>query len=192
MVFGKGFKDARAVIIGEAPGAQEDESGVPFVGPAGKVLDDILAHLGLKYSGKKVPQNRRVFITNVVKCNPRQNRRNRAPKAGEVLECRPWLVETLRHIRPNILIMLGRISEAAIVGRRGFTYPMVLRGVLLYEVTHPAAYLRNTKSLEDDVHLWNQISKDLLDCTAANHPRPEPDVYDLPLLIQTKKEEANG
>jgi len=188
---GKGFTDARMVLVGEAPGAHEDAAGLPFVGPSGVVLDKILKGLGLKYKGKNVPEDRRVFLTNVVRCRPRDGQRNRAPKPDEILACRPWLEETLRMINPNILVMIGRISEAAIIGRRGFAYPMVMGNLVVYEVTHPAAYLRNTKSMDKDLELWTQIAKDLTDCVAAGAKRPR-STYTLPLLLHARKEASNG
>lgn len=191
MVYGKGFIDARAVLIGEAPGAYEDAEGLPFVGPSGKVLDKILSQLGLKYRGKDVPEDKKVFLTNVVRCRPVDGQKNRAPKPDEVLTCRPWLEKTLQMIQPNILVMIGRVSEAAVIGRRGFTYPMVLGGMVVYEVTHPAAYLRNTKSMEKDLILWSQIAKDMEDCVKAGAKRPR-STYTLPLLIHGRKEASNG
>ena len=191
MVYGKGFTDARVALIGEAPGAYEDAEGLPFVGPSGKVLDKILSQLKLKYKGKNVPEDKKVFLTNVVRCRPHDGQKNRAPKPDEVLTCRPWLEETLRMIQPNILVMIGRVSEAAVIGRRGFTYPMVLDGMVVYEVTHPAAYLRNTRSMDKDLALWEQIAKDITDCVKAGANRPR-STYRLPLLIHGRKEASNG
>jgi len=98
IVFGVGDPDADLVICGEGPGAQEDRQGVPFVGPAGQMLDKMLQHvLGLK--------REQVYIVNVVKCRPPGNR---TPLPEEIAACRPFLDAQLQVLRPKVILSLGR------------------------------------------------------------------------------------
>src|SRR5437879_12630818 len=93
---GEGPPDAKLFLVGEAPGRHEDEEGRPFVGPAGTVLDAVLDKLGLS--------RHNVFITNVVKCRPPENRK---PRADEIAACRPYLVAQIRAVPPAVLVALG-------------------------------------------------------------------------------------
>jgi uracil-DNA glycosylase len=101
------------MLVGEAPGRQEDRMGEPFVGAAGRFLDELLAGAGLS--------RRDVYITNVVKSRPVaagvQSRRNRAPTPDEISACAPWLEDQLRIIRPNLIVTLGRIALAYFLPR---------------------------------------------------------------------------
>lgn len=102
---GVGPANATVVLVGEAPGRQEDLKGEPFVGAAGKFLDKMLGSVGLSRAD--------VYITNVVKSRPVSGPppgRNRAPTPDEIAACRPWLEEQLRIIRPRIIVTLGRIA----------------------------------------------------------------------------------
>lgn len=102
---GVGPANAKVMLVGEAPGRQEDLKGEPFVGAAGRFLDELLASVGLSRAD--------VFITNVVKSRPASGsppNRNRAPAPEEIAACRPWLDEQLRLIRPQIVVTLGRIA----------------------------------------------------------------------------------
>ena len=102
---GVGPSSARIVFVGEAPGRQEDRRGEPFVGAAGKVLDELLASVGLSRAD--------VYITNVVKSRPTSGPRpgrNRLPTPDEIAACLPWLDEQLRIIRPAVIVTLGRIA----------------------------------------------------------------------------------
>lgn len=94
---GEGNPNADIMFIGEGPGKSEDAQGVPFVGAAGKFLDELLAEIGMKRSD--------VFITNVVKCRPPENR---DPKDDEIAVCWPYLEEQVRLIKPKLIITLGR------------------------------------------------------------------------------------
>lgn len=96
---GDGSADARIVFIGEAPGQKEDEQGIPFVGAAGKFLDEMLAAISLKRED--------IYITNIVKYRPPNNR---DPEPSEKAACREWLLEELRLISPRLIIFLGRHS----------------------------------------------------------------------------------
>lgn len=137
VVFGVGTPHAEVLIIGEAPGANEDEQGEPFVGRAGKLLDDMLAMIGL--------HRRNIYITNSVKCRPPQNR---DPLNTEKDACRGYLQAQLRLMQPKIIVCLGRISAAEIIKpdfkitqEHGQFFER--DGVLLTAIYHPAALLRD-------------------------------------------------
>ena len=123
------------MLVGEAPGATEDEQGRPFVGPAGKLLDELLAEAGLERED--------VYITNVVKARPPGNR---DPKAGEVAHHMPWLEAELALIQPRLVIPLGRhalghfTDDVKISEVHGTE--MDSRGRSLFPMYHPAAALR--------------------------------------------------
>ncbi len=104
IVFGVGPQDARLMFIGEAPGAQEDARGQPFVGPAGKLLDRMLAAVGLERS--------QVYITNIIKCRPPGNR---DPQPQEVQACRPFLEAQVRALDPEIICALGRPAAQSLL-----------------------------------------------------------------------------
>ncbi|OLD35317.1 MAG: hypothetical protein AUI83_27430 [Armatimonadetes bacterium 13_1_40CM_3_65_7] len=111
---GVGPASARIMLVGEAPGRREDLTGQPFVGAAGKFLDELLASVGLSRSD--------VYITNVVKSRPVSGPppgRNRAPTPAEIAACVPWLHEQLRILRPKVIVTLGRIAlDYFLPGRR--------------------------------------------------------------------------
>lgn len=111
-VFGDGPPDARLMLIGEAPGEQEDRQGRPFVGPAGQLLNEGLAQAGLARD--------KVYVTNVVKHRPwvaqGGRKRNRPPKQSEIAACRPWLQHELQLIRPALIVCLGAHAARAILG----------------------------------------------------------------------------
>ncbi len=104
LVFGVGREDAEVLFVGEGPGEQEDRQGEPFVGPAGKLLDDMLAMIGLDRS--------RVYIANIVKCRPPHNR---DPQPNEQAACRGWLERQIELIRPKLIVCLGRIAAMALI-----------------------------------------------------------------------------
>jgi len=133
IVFGSGNPSARVMLIGEAPGRNEDLTGVPFVGAAGALLDELLAHAGLDRS--------EVFIANVVKCRPPENR-NPAPL--EIETCTPFLREQVRVIAPEVLVTLGNFAtrfvlatDEGITGLHGVARHVGTFTVL--PVYHPAA-----------------------------------------------------
>lgn len=105
VVFGSGAIDARLVLVGEAPGANEDKQGLPFVGEAGKLLTKMLEAIGLK--------REEVYICNVIKCRPPANRE---PAPDEILACRPWLTQQLELLHPKLLCALGRFASQALTG----------------------------------------------------------------------------
>jgi DNA polymerase len=112
-VFGEGTRQADIVFVGEQPGHEEDLSGQPFVGPAGRLLDKAVAEVGLS--------RRHVYVTNAVKhfkWEPHGKRRkHKRPSAAEMAACRPWLVAELELVRPTILVCLGATAAQAIFGR---------------------------------------------------------------------------
>lgn len=111
-VFGAGSPDARVMLIGEVPGDSEDLAGEPFVGPAGRLLDDALAEAGI--------ERRDVYVTNVVKHFKFTRRGKRRihdkPDRYEIVACRPWLDEELAVVRPEILVLLGATAAQALLG----------------------------------------------------------------------------
>ena len=132
---GEGSPRARVLLVGEAPGATEDETGRPFVGRAGKLLDELLAEAALV--------REQVFITNVVKARPPGNR---DPRKAEVLHHMPWLETQLTLIRPRLIVPLGRhalahFSDEKIAAVHGLQVSE--RGRTLFPLYHPAAALYN-------------------------------------------------
>ncbi len=104
LVFGDGNEQAEVMLIGEGPGEQEDLKGIPFVGPAGKLLDDMLEMIDL--------DRRKVYIANIVKCRPP---RNRDPLNVEQEACRPWLNRQIALVDPKIIVCLGRIAAMSLI-----------------------------------------------------------------------------
>ena len=114
VVFGKGPADAKLVLVGEQPGDQEDLAGRPFVGPAGRVLDEALASAGIDRS--------RVYVTNAVKHFKWEEGRGKRrlhskPNWTEIVACRPWLVEELKLIEPEVVVCLGATAAQSMFGR---------------------------------------------------------------------------
>ena len=140
LVFGDGAEDARIMLIGEGPGEQEDLQGLPFVGPAGKLLDDMLEMIYLDRT--------KVYIANIVKCRPPQNR---DPLPAESEACMPWLREQFRLLRPKIVVCLGRIAAQRMI-RPDFSVTkehgtfIEKNGVLFMGTFHPAALLRQPQN----------------------------------------------
>ena len=152
VVFGAGNADAGILFVGEAPGEKEDQQGVPFVGAAGKLLSTLLEGIGL--------QRDDVFIANVLKCRPPQNR---DPHPQEIERCEPWLWRQIELIEPTVVVTLGRYASGLLRGEmaplgaiRGRVETRVLgtRAVRLLPVLHPAAALYrrepNLRLLEED------------------------------------------
>jgi uracil-DNA glycosylase family 4 len=107
LVFGEGAPDARLMFVGEAPGADEDLQGLPFVGAAGKLLNNLLSKLGLR--------REEVYIANVIKSRPPGNR---DPEADEIAACLPFLKKQIQAIRPRVIVTLGRIAAQALLNTR--------------------------------------------------------------------------
>ncbi len=148
VVFGMGNTEAEVLFIGEGPGANEDEQGLPFVGAAGKLLDDMLEMIGLARES--------VYITNIVKCRPP---RNRDPLNTEKDACIGYLRRQVALMRPKIIVCLGRIAAMELI-KPDFKITqehgqfMEKSGVLMTALYHPAALLRDgTKKPETFVDL---------------------------------------
>jgi DNA polymerase len=148
-VFGVGDENADWMLIGEAPGAEEDRLGDPFVGQAGKLLDNMLAAIDLK-------RGENVYIANVLKCRPPGNRN---PEPEEVAKCTPFLKAQIALIQPKLIIAMGRFaaqtllaSDATIASLRGRVFRY--EGVPLIVTYHPAYLLRN---LPDKAKAWADL-----------------------------------
>jgi len=187
VVFGSGNADADLMFVGEAPGAREDEQGVPFVGAAGKQLEELLGGVGLKRTD--------VFICNVLKCRPPGNR---DPLPAEIENCQDYLMRQVELIEPRVICTLGNFAtkllrgdptgisrlhgqaEIRVVGRRA---------VRLYPLFHPAAALY-TRSLMDTLRADFARLPELLalplpaapEPDAAPGPQPEPGAEQLGLF----------
>ena len=155
-VMGEGNLDSRVVFVGEAPGRREDETGRPFVGSAGKLLDQLLARANLKRD--------RVFITNVVRCRPPGNRR---PKREEVEACSGHLEKLLKIIEPKVIAPMGNSAIEHVFERFGVERSVIgdAHGkpikveapwgeVILFPLYHPAAAIYNRR-------LLNELEKDM-------------------------------
>jgi DNA polymerase len=133
---GEGQLSAKIMFIGEAPGRSEDEKGRPFVGAAGRILDELLKKAGIERS--------QVFITNIVKCRPPNNR---VPKEDELTACRPYLDRQIALIKPKVICILGRTAYSALLGGSSITAnrgKIVERAGQKYFLTfHPAAVIYN-------------------------------------------------
>ena len=156
VVFSDGPRDARLMVVGEAPGANEDETGIPFVGAAGQYLDLLLATVGLS-------RQESVYIANVLKCRPPGNR---DPKPDEIETCSPYLRKQIDLVRPEALLAVGSCSGKLLTGRdkvslgrlRGEVHSY--HGVPLVVTYHPAALLRNPRWVGpfwDDLQLLREV-----------------------------------
>jgi DNA polymerase len=142
------------MLIGEGPGAREDATGRPFVGPAGKLLDEILAAIGISRQS--------VFIANIVKCRPPQNRK---PLPDEVAACLPYIHRQIRLIAPKVIVALGGTAAESLLGVRKSIGELrgavhTLDGIPVIVTYHPAALLRNPnwkKPTWDDVRIARQL-----------------------------------
>ncbi len=132
---GEGSCNAAIMFVGEAPGANEDKQGRPFIGQAGKLLDKLLAMISL--------QREDVFITNIAKCRPPQNR---VPAKEEIEACRPYLMAQISAIKPKVIVPLGSPSVKTLLGS-SFTIGgvhgklQIKEGIRYLPMYHPAAYL---------------------------------------------------
>jgi len=148
-VFGIGDEHANWLFVGEGPGAEEDAKGEPFVGQAGRLLDNMLAAIGLK-------RGEDVYIANIVKCRPPGNR---VPEPMEVNRCEPYLKRQIALIQPRLIIALGKTAaenllqrQASIASMRGRTHDY--EGIPLIVTYHPAYLLRN---LVDKAKAWEDL-----------------------------------
>jgi uracil-DNA glycosylase len=155
VVFSDGNPDASLMVVGEAPGANEDATGTPFVGQAGKMLDLLLASVDLSRKDS-------VYICNVLKCRPPANRN---PQPAEIELCAPFLKRQIALVKPSVILAVGTFSAQLLTGHgrplgklRGEVYSY--EGVPLIVTYHPAALLRNsgwTRATWDDFQLLRQV-----------------------------------
>ena len=153
-VFGVGHPGAHWMIVGEAPGEQEDIQGEPFVGKSGQLLDNMLRAIHLTRG--QAPPERQVYIANSVKCRPPGNRN---PEPAELAQCEPFLIRQVELVRPRIILAMGRFAVQSLlrssepIGKlRGRVHRY--QGVPLIVTYHPAYLLRN---LEDKAKAWDDL-----------------------------------
>lgn len=154
-VLGVGDEKASWLFIGEGPGAEEDVRGEPFVGPAGKLLDAMLAAIDLR-------RGEDVYIANAVKCRPPGNR---TPEAAEMAVCAPYLKRQIALIQPRLIVLLGRVAVQAVLGEEGslaslrgktFTYRDGALTIPVVVTYHPAYLLR---TLPDKAKSWEDLCR---------------------------------
>jgi DNA polymerase len=171
VVCGDGNPQAEIMFVGEAPGYYEDREGIPFVGAAGKLLDRLLEDIGL--------QRADIFIANVVKCRPPQNR---DPRPEEVEACQPYLFHQIELIRPRVICTLGNFATQLLLGKKvGITkvrgQPFQIKDYFVFPMLHPAAALHREQfqgAVRDDF----QRLRAFLD----RQPSPAPISEQMPLL----------
>jgi uracil-DNA glycosylase family 4 len=153
-VFGVGNEQAHWMLVGEAPGEQEDRQGEPFVGRAGQLLDRMLTAVGL--SRTEADAARQVYIANVIKCRPPGNRN---PLPEEVAQCEPYLVRQVQLVQPKVILAMGRFAVQSIlrssepIGKlRGKVHEY--QGVPVVVTYHPAYLLRNPA---DKALAWDDL-----------------------------------
>lgn len=156
VVFGIGTVHASILFVGEAPGADEDAQGEPFVGKAGQLLTRIIQTMGLS--------RQTVYIGNILKCRPDtpgQSSGNRKPTPTEMLTCLPYLIEQIEIIQPQVLVALGATAVEGLVGKtEGITRIrgrwLEFRGIPLMPTYHPAYLLRN-QALSEKRKVWEDM-----------------------------------
>ena len=152
VVIGTGNKNARIMFIGEGPGADEDIQGIPFVGKAGKLMDKAFQGIGIK--------REEVYIANIVKCRPPNNRN---PEKDEALSCKEYLESQIKLVNPEIIVLLGSVAlknilgeEYGITSARGKWFE---KDEIKYIPTfHPAALLRDESK---KIYFWNDLKRAL-------------------------------
>ena len=155
-VFGTGHTAAHWMVVGEAPGEQEDAQGEPFVGKSGQLLDNMLRAIGLSRDASGTDPSKQVYIANSVKCRPPGNRN---PAPDELAQCEPFLIRQVALLRPKIILAMGRFAVQSLlrsaepIGKlRGRVHRY--QGVPLIVTYHPAYLLRN---LEEKARSWDDL-----------------------------------
>ena len=163
IVFGAGSPDADLMFVGEAPGADEDAQGVPFVGRAGQLLTKMIEAINLRRED--------VYIANVIKCRPPANRN---PEPDEIAQCEPFLFQQIDAIKPKVIVALGSFaaktllrSDESISRLRGRIYDF--HGAQLIPTFHPSFLLRSPDRKRD---AWEDLKRARALLTAAVTPRP--------------------
>lgn len=163
-VAGKGSRNASIMLVAEAPGHQEDQQGIPFVGPAGRVLDILLASAHLTRQD--------VYLTNLVKCHPPGNR---DPKPEEQQACLPYLRYETALLRPPVIVCLGRIAAQQLIDpsfkitKQHGTW-VYRKGYWITALYHPAAILRDPAKLEETKKDFQRIVQKLQEIENAKYP----------------------
>ena len=164
VVFGVGTPDAEAMFIGEGPGEQEDLQGEPFVGRAGKLLDDMLELIDLDRS--------KIYIANMVKCRPPKNR---DPLPEEQAACSEWLQSQIALVRPKIIVCLGRIAAMKYI-REDFKISRehgqwtVKNGIMTMAMLHPAALLRDPRKRPETFEDLKTLQQAIRDYCTHTYP----------------------
>jgi uracil-DNA glycosylase len=187
VVFGSGNADADLMFVGEAPGANEDKQGLPFVGQAGKLLDKLLAEIGLERG--------EVFIANVLKCRPPGNR---DPRPQEIESCRDYLHRQVELIEPLVICTLGNFSTKLLRGDptgisrihgQAEVHVLGQRAVRLFPIYHPAAALYTPSMLETLRADFARLPE-LLAQPAPEQPPPAAEIEPLPELAPDPEQVA--
>ena len=190
LVFGSGNADADLMFIGEAPGANEDRQGKPFVGHAGKLLDRLLAEIGLDRED--------AFIANVLKCRPPANR---DPTPAEIEECSPHLFRQIELIEPRVICTLGNFATKLLTGKsegitkvhgRPQTRELAGRTLRLYPIYHPAAALRAEPMLETLREDFARLPSLLAEELPESAPAPPIDAVAREAAASGRSEKAGG
>lgn len=160
---GEGNLRAEVFFVGEAPGSSEDIAGRPFVGAAGKFLEELFGQIGLK--------RKNLFITNIVKCRPPKNRK---PHQLEIQTCTPYLLRQIKIIKPRFIVALGSIAASYLLPKAGLpfskitqvhgrAYEAILNGqkVTLFATFHPAAVLRGGQYREEIAADFARLKREL-------------------------------
>jgi DNA polymerase len=165
---GEGSENAEIMFIGEAPGWHEDQQGLPFVGPAGQYLDNLLASINLKRG--------QVYIANVIKCRPQGNR---DPLPTEISACRQWLDLQIEIIRPKMIVTLGRYSMALFFSGKSISQihgtAQKRDDIIYYAMYHPAAALHQQslrRTIEEDMLKIPALLAEAKNIAAAE-PQPQ-------------------
>ncbi|MCK5686266.1 uracil-DNA glycosylase [bacterium] len=162
IVIGAGSKNSKLMLIGEGPGADENESGIPFVGKAGKLLTKILESVG-------IDREKDIYITNIVKCQPPGNRN---PKDNEMAICLPYLLSQIKLLKPKAFILCGGVSAKFLLGKKEGITKLRGRILTLFEIPaipifHPSYLLRNPSRKEGSPkwQMWEDMKliKSILD-----------------------------
>jgi uracil-DNA glycosylase family 4 len=169
VVFGVGDPDADLMLVGEAPGKNEDLQGEPFVGAAGRLLDELLAYIGTS--------REEAYIANVLKCRPPGNR---DPRPDEIDSCKGYLREQIRLIHPLVVITLGNFAtklllatETGITRLRGQKFDWWL-GATLIPTFHPAAALRGRPQVKEQMEQDFELARTVLEQGAADAVESDP------------------
>ena len=161
IVFGDGNPNARLMFVGEGPGADEDAQGLPFVGRAGQLLNNMITAMGLK--------REQVYIANIVKCRPPQNR---VPEPEEANTCSPFLFQQIDVIRPQVLIALGATAALYLLGVKSSLSALrgrvhSFRGAKLIVTYHPAYLLRDPRQKKE---AWRDLQLAMAELGLSNQP----------------------